>query len=257
MTRKVPIGIGSFGNDYMLSIATEGIPKISSVLKFGENQSVAADSEEDIWSGGGTYSFPSTADITHASQALDQAALRGGTIEVQGLNANFELTIQTVDLDATNTTTAVALTTPLIRVFRMRVLENVVADQQIHLHNVGNTTTYGIIDPGNNQTLMAVYTVPAGKTAYVICYYATTVESTGKEPKSVNIKFWTKDNVNNYARQIKHAQSIPQAGNGINHCFRPYFKIPEKTDIILSAYSEGQIAHVNAGFDIILIDDDL
>jgi hypothetical protein len=241
--------------DPYLDIAEGNITGQSQVNKFGGNPSIAADTTEDIWDGGGTYSFPATADITHISQAVDQVAMRGQTIEVQGLDTNWALIVQSKALDATDTTTAVSLDTALRRVFRMKVLANVVADSDISAKNSGGGTTYATMQAGNNQTLMAIYTVPAGKTAYMTCYYADVVEGTGKQPTSTEFKLWVADRNNSYEFQLKHARGIPKAGPGFEYCFKPYFKIGEKNDIKVSATSVDEEGVVHAGFDLILVDD--
>ena len=243
--------------DVMLEIPAGNVTGYSSVNKFGENPDITAGTTEDIWSGGGTYVWPTTADITHIRQAVDQAAMRSGTIEVQGLDTDFVLTVQTVDLDATNTTTPVALTTALKRVFRMKVFENVVTDQDIELRNVGGGTTYAVIAAGYNQTLMALYTIPAGKTGYMTAYYADNVPTASKVPDSVDIDMWMADRANGYEFQIKHMRGITPGNSGFRHEFKPYYKITEKTDIKISAYVNGGVddnGNVHAGFDIILVD---
>ena len=243
--------------DFYLEIAKGNIPGHSIVNKFGANPLVTAGTTEDIWDGGGTYSFPTTADITHIRQAVNQATMLGKTIEIQGLNADWELVMQTVNLDATNTTTPVELGTALIRVFRMKVLADVVTTQDIQLRNVGGGTTYAVIQAGNNQTLMAIYTVPVNKTAYMTQYYCDNTPSATKQPDSVEAKVWVADRINSYEFQLKHARGIPISGDGFTHMFKPYFKINEKSDIKISATVEGGVgddATPHAGFDLILID---
>jgi len=237
-----------------LAIAKGEIKGHSGVNKFGENSDIGANSEEDIWDGGGDYTFPTTADITHVSQAVDQAAMRGQKIEYQGLDANWNLVVNEATLDASDTTTAVVLANPLRRIFRMKVLADVVIDQNINAHNVGNTTTYATMQAGNNQTLMAIYTVPAGKTAYVVNVWATMVESTVKQPDSINVKLWVADRANGYEFQLKQEQGLPTGGAKAEHHFFPYMKVNEKNDIKISTYADGAAGHVNAGFDLILVD---
>jgi len=60
--------------------------------------------------------------MTSISQTTDQVAMRSAVIEVQGLDASWDAVTQNATLDASDTTTVVTLTTPLIRVFRMKVL---------------------------------------------------------------------------------------------------------------------------------------
>ncbi len=234
------------------AIASGDIPSLSGINKFGANTSIAADTHEDLWDGGGQYPYPDTAVITSLSQKVDQAAMRGANIEIQGLDTNWELVTQVIALNATNTTTVEALTTPLIRVFRAKVNADVVGSELISIHNAGNTVDYAIITPENNQTLMALYTVPAGHTAYITQYYADVVESTGKEPKSTEIHLWVADRASGYEFQLKHARGIAKAASGIQHTFTPYMKINEKSDIRMDAECADEGGHVHGGFDIIL-----
>ena len=240
--------------DYFLEVSRGDIDGVSHINKFGANVNITKNTEEDVWDGGGTYVFPTTADITHIHQDADQATLRGGTIELQGLDANWDAIVQNVNLNATNTTTPVAIDTPMIRIFRMKVLENVVATSDIHADNVGDTIHYAIMTAPHNQTLMAIYTVPRGKTAYLTNYYCTVVESTGKEPKSTRFKLWAADRANGYAFQLKHAIGIPKAGSMVEHSFSPYGSVGEKTDIKISAYADSEAGDVASGFDLILVD---
>jgi hypothetical protein len=240
----------------MLEIAKGNVPRHSVVNKFGSNPSVTANTEEDIWDGGGTYVWPTTADITHIRQATDQVGTdANATIEVQGLDTNWALVTQTVDLDGTDTTTPVALGTALKRVFRMKVLENIVLAADVELRNVGGGTTYAIITAGNNQTLMALYTVAAGYSAYMVNMFFSVIDATNKTPTSTEFRIWAADRENGYEFQLKHADAVPEAGGGHDHEWKPYYRFDQKTDIRLSAEPIDEDGHVHAGFDLILVQD--
>ena len=228
-------------------------PALSAVNKFGRNASVDIGVEEEIWDGSAAYVYPATALMTSMSQTTDQVAARGLVIEVQGLDANWALVVQTKALDASDTTTPVTLDTPLIRVFRMKVNGNVVTTSTIRVHNAGETQDYAIIDTGRNQTQMAIYTVPAGRTAYMSSYYAAVNPATNLDPTSNPIRLYARDNANGYARQIKH--SIGLINGQFQHFFEPHYKFTEKTDIFITATPVGKAADVSAGFDLYLIDD--
>ena len=246
--------------DHFLEIASGSIQGMSCVNKFGANPDITAGTTEDCWDFGGTYTFPATADITHISQDSDQVGTDGGaTIQVQGLDVNWDLVIQTADLDGANTTTPVALTTPLRRVFRMKVHANVVLAEDIRVKNAGGTATYAMVQAGNNQTLMAIYTVPNGKTAYMTQYYADNVPTESKKPDSVEFKLWVADRDNGYEFQLKHERAIPIAGAGVIQPFFPYLKITQKSDIKIAAEVVGGVGddgHPHAGFDLILVDNE-
>jgi hypothetical protein len=243
---------------YELAVAKGDVIGTSGVNKFGGNPALATSSTETVWDGSSLYTFPGTADITHIRQAVDQVAMRGETIEVQGLDTNWALTVQNVDLNASNTTTAVALTTALRRVFRMKVLSSVVTDQNVELRNVGGGTTYALITAGNNQTLMAIYTVAANKTAYIQDYWASLNKDSGGGDPDVNIRMWFQDNANSYAPQLKHLRGLDSSGSSeFTHFFKTPLVVTEKTDIYLTAanLSGTATADVSAGFDLLLVDD--
>ena len=242
--------------DFSLEVSKGNIEKHSVVNKFGENGDVAKDTTEDIWDGGGTYTYPSTADITHLSMSLDQVAARDATIEVQGLDTDWELVVQDVNLGSSATTSAVALTTPLRRVFRMKVNADVVLTSDLLAHNVGGGTSYAKIIAGNNQTLMSLYTIPAGKAGYVRRFYASFAATSVKDPYSVLIRSWARDNENGYAFQLKHSLSLDKGGTtAFERVFDPPLKMPAKTDVRMSAHASGSAAYVSSGFDLFLVDD--
>ena len=246
--------------DEFLEIPAGNITGYSSVNKFGENPDIAVNTTEDVWDGGGTYSFPTTATITHIRQATDQVGTdANATIEIQGLDASWNLTTQTADLDGTDTTTEVVLGTALIRVFRMKVLENIVGAADIWVGATGMSvgTANAIIQAGNNQTLMAIYTIPNGKTGYLTNYYCDNETDGTRHPNSARFKLWIADRDNTYEFQLKHSRSIPELGNGIVQNFKPYMKITQKSDIKISCTINGSAnedGHPHAGFDLILVD---
>lgn len=242
--------------DTNLEFARGVISGYSCVNKFGQNTAIASGGTEEIWDGSAAYVFPATALMTSISQTTDQSAMRGKTIQVQGLDANWVLTTQNAVLDATLTTNVVTLSTPLIRVFRMKVLANVVSTSPIRVHNAAENQDYAVIGTGNNQTLMAIYTVPAGKTAYMTNYYAT-MNPGGGAPTTLDIKLWGRDNANTYEKQLKHILGLNGnvgAYSSFQHKFSPYYIFTEKTDVYIEATTSGAAANVSAGFDLILVD---
>lgn len=242
--------------DPMLEIASGNVTGYTHINKFGRNVAVVSGGTEEIWDGSAAYVFPATALMTSISQTTDQATMQGEVVEIQGLDASWDVVTQNATLDASDTTTVVTLTTPLIRVFRMRVLADVVTDQAIRVHNAGETQDYAIILAGNNQTLMAVYTVPNGKTAYMTNNFAT-VNPGGGAPTTLNMKLWGSDRENSYAKQIKHSMGVNgdvDAYGHFQHFFTPYKKFTQKTDIFITGTTSGAAADVSAGFDLIVID---
>jgi hypothetical protein len=239
---------------YALEAARGKVAGVTVVNKFGRNPSATAAATEEVWDGSAAYVYPATALMTSISQTTNQAALTGGEIEIQGLDADWNAVTQTAALNGTNTTTVVTLDTPLIRCFRMRVLENVVTDSPVRVHNAGETQDYAVISTGENQTQMAIFTTPAKTKAYVTGYYAAHNPTTGQTFTSNAIRLWARDNANGYAKQLKHIFGVPEDGH-FQHQFNPYYEFGEKTDIFITSSPVGADADISAGFDLYLVDD--
>lgn len=244
-------------SDFFQEVAEALHPGYSDIEKFGANNSVTKNTTEDVWDNGGAYSFPSTADITHVAQAANQAAMLGETVEVQGLDTNWDLIVQNKALDGSDTSTRVALDTALRRVFRVRVLADVVTDQNVLATNSDGSTVYANAMAGNNQTLMAIYTIPNGKTGYFWEYFGDQIPSAAgsKDPRAVTFEVWAADRDNSYEFQLKHRKATTDTFSSFQHIFKTPIKFTQKTDIKITASpTNDKDAEVNAGFSIILKD---
>ena len=239
--------------DFMLEVAKGAIADTRPVHKFGANLDVASGVQEDVNDMGGTYTYPTvSADMTHLSQDIDQPTFRGKTVQVDGLDINWDRIIQMIIMDAANTSTPVVLPTPLFRINTMQVQAELKATSNVRLHNVGDTITYSQITPVNNQTLQSNYSVERGSSAYMTNVYGDVIESTGKEPKSVEFNLWVANRKEDWDFQLKSARGVPKAGPAATHSFRPYLGITEMSDIKITAQPSDQPAHVHAGFDLII-----
>lgn len=240
-------------SDLDLLIARGNVPGVEAGCVEGRNAVIAAAATEVIWDASAGYVFPATALMVKLSQTVDQSALRGKTIEIVGLDANWLPVTQTKELHATLTTTAVVLDTPLIRVNSMRVLSAIVTDSPVRLHNSAESQDYAVILAGNNATAQAVYTVPAGKTAFITYLWATINQITGAIPTVNTVRFWSKDNENGYAKMLEKTFGL--TGPPYKHRYSPYRRFLAKTDLYFDASPVTSTADVSAGFDLILVAD--
>jgi hypothetical protein len=146
-----------------LLVSMGEISGYSVVQKFGQNDDLNTSTYEDVWDGGGVYSYPAdgTAPIT---DIIGHDAGDTEPIEVQGLDINGDLVVQTKTLTGL---TKVTLDTPLWRVFRLKNVGTSDLLDDVCAINTGDTVDYACINNGNNQTLMALYTIPNGKTGYL------------------------------------------------------------------------------------------
>jgi hypothetical protein len=128
------------------------------------NATVGSTALGPLWEGGtvsgGAYTYPSSAGqvvLLSASGATDAGLI----IQVNGLDANYNLLSEKVTLNGSGTATT---TNSYLRINGMFVTNGV---------NAGNitgkiaTVLYAQINSGVGQTQMSIYTVPAGYTFYL------------------------------------------------------------------------------------------
>lgn len=244
---NLPLGID--GLVLREKIVQGAIPR----LIFGENPSSTEDIKETVWDEGGIYPYPSTADITHIYQAVDQVAMRGKKIHIHGTDINFNDVYQDVFMDATNTTTLVALGTPLFRVSEAIVHDDVVGDQDIIITNVGSTTIYARMRAGHNTTMNGIETVPAGYDGYISSFQGSVTNTATLNPENSHFELWARNREFGHEFHVIHSWSIPKLGDGFQHDFKPWFRVAEKTDIMITATCLDRAGSVTAGVDLLLI----
>jgi len=227
---------------FNLQVARGQITYHSSLFKFGFN-SVVSNTEETIWDAGGIYTYPSSAlamTVTSAGGATDE----GITVVVQGLDSNYLEVSQEVTLNSSGTATT---TQTFLRVFRAYVSGDTEPTGNITITNTA--TTYAQITDGDHQTLMAVYTVPAGKTLYL---------NRGSISSGTEIanKYITGRLVTRAQGKIFRTQAKVTLTNGfIDFDWEVPLQVTEKTDIEARAVaSSAANTAVSATFEGVLIE---
>ena len=241
--------------DLNLEIARGQINGLSFIHKFGQNPNIDnSGTYVDIWDKGVDYVFPTQARVHNVSSSnlADESTTGTGaqTMEIQGLDFNFDLISETISLDGQ---IVVPTTKEYVRVFRMKVLTAGISG-----NNLGDITANAVTDgtdsaqigSTNNQTLMAIYTIPNGKTGFMSNWYASlsqriTAEST--------IKIFIRPEGQVF--QLKHLSDINSAGSGhIQHFYPVPERIEPRSDIKIQANSSAASNGIAAGFDLILVD---
>ena len=229
--------------EHFIQIAVGNVKNTSHINKFGYNSSVGSSYETitDL----GTNNLPTSAavvSVVSASTADTSAGTGARTVEIQGLDADYNLKTETVTM---NGQTAVTTTATFIRVFRMRVATAGTGEV-----NAGNITAsisssdVARINADEGQTLMAVYTVPANKTAYLVKFQ-------GSLSKNQEAQFQLRARESSGAWNVKGLWGTFAAS--VNYDYPVPLKFEEKTDIQIRAKA-GATSEVGAIFDLILID---
>jgi hypothetical protein len=210
--------------------------------KFGFN-SLVQNVEETIWDVGGIYTYPSSA-VKMTATSTDSSNDDGVQVTVQGLDADYNELSETVTLDGSGTAETNQF---FLRVNRAFIAGSQEPSGTINITN--SSTTYARITLGDNQSLMALWTVPAGYTAYMLQNNTTCY--TEANNKFGITRLVTKEPGGVFRTQDKHTVVLSQ--NVVEY---PIPKaIPEKTDIEVRAIASSSNANlqVSASFDIVYI----
>lgn len=244
---------GNWFSDPNLAIADRQLKGASHVNKFGHNTCIAACAIEDIWDNGSTYVYPTAARIHNiaSTSTCDTSCGTGArSVTIFGLDGCYREINETVNLAGTCN---VATSNSYLRVFRMFVATggstgeaqgNISATAQ-----VDSSVSAIILAGADNQTHMAIYTVPAGKTGYVTQIYGSIGR---KQTASYSLDFVVRPQGGVF--NTKFTIDGNSAGSsGISHRPTPYIVIPGKSDIKIKASASAAGADVTAGFDLILL----
>jgi hypothetical protein len=239
--------------DWTINISAGDVSGTSYIEKFGMNVDVDSN-KETIWDGGDIYTYIATAEtvaVTSTSGADSATGTGARTVEIQGLDANHNLVYETLTVGGG------AGTQEFLRVFRAKVVtagtsginEGTISitssDTSTELAQIGVDGS-GSNAAGRGQTFMALYTVPAGKTAYLTQWTV----GCGKQNTDAVATFLARPEGGAWnAKDIITVSATTYAKD---------YKIPlqftEKTDIEVRAYSTTNNSLVSSTFNLILID---
>ena len=212
---------------------------LNHIHKFGSNGALSG-SDESIWSAGGLYPW-SALDNPQTLYISSTLPEDNGSVEIQGLDSNWNLQTETVSL--AGSPSEITTTNTFRRVFRMIYSETNTG--VITARTVSHAgTVVAQIDVGKAQTLMAVYTIPAGNDGHLLNYTA----GVGKLDNA-NLSLYIRDGGTGTFR-IKSEMSIYESIQ------RQEFSVPlvlrEKSDIDFRALGVTGNSLCTLNFDLIL-----
>jgi hypothetical protein len=237
--------VGSNGQDFYLAVPAGLITDTESVNKFGFNPDVNGSNFEEIWDVSTSYTWKTSASTVtvKSDDSSDTSAGSGArTVEIQGLDGSYNPISETITMNGTSNVTS---SNSYLRIFRMKVLtagsqeEN---DGDITATHTG--TVIAQISEENNQTLMAVYTVKSGYTAYLTSFF---IGMERNVEAAIRLDVRPEGSVFQVKRYIvsdSATESLP---------FKPYLKIEEKSDIRMMGKAQSGSQGISAGFDLILV----
>lgn len=230
--------INSSGASSNINISAGLVEGWSHINKFGFNSSIGSGGWETIYDGSNKYTYLTVAGV--AAIASSNSADSGETVEVQGLDQNYNLVIEDVLVGASSQAT-------FIRVFRMIFKDGASATNVgVITATIGGAVKASIL-AGAGQTLMALYTIPAGKTGYLLKVHFNVTKNTDVEfrllVKPFGGAFNVKGQFGTFGVPIEYNYPVP-------------LRFLEKTDIELEALS-GNTCGAGGLFDLILVDNEV
>ena len=245
---------------FELQVARGQIAWHKSLFKFGNNTTVG-DSLETIWAEGGLYSYLTAATVLKVSSSStdDTSAGTGArTVQLYGLDGDYNEINELVTL---NGRTAVNTTQSFLRINRMivRSAGSGGANAGVIYAGTGTVTTgvpanvYASVNgiTGANQSLMALWTVPAGYTAYLLQYDVSN-GTTSNTPAVCKLILAVRPYGEVF--QSKDVKSLT-TGMHVEETFSIPQKVTEKSDIEVRAISSSNSVSfdISAALEIVYI----
>ena len=231
---------------FYLEVAQGLIPGYSFNHKFGAVPSMSSGATGSIWDVNDTlYPWDALGVGSVVNVERNDVGDNGITVTVQGLDENYNFVQEDIVITGADQTGS-QLFTRVNRAFITGATTNI-ANIDIEAAAAGGTTV-ARITAGYGQTLMAVYTIPAGKTGYILHGTATGSSDTDASG-SMRVRYFGTG-----AFRIGHAFELQLRGGQYDYTFTTPIPIPEKTDIDIRATMRSNNKRITAAFDVLLVD---
>lgn len=229
--------------DFRVNIARGLVKGTSHIHKFGAVPSMSNGTTGTIWDKNDTlypWSVWSAASVINIDRS--DAADANKIITVVGLDANYNQITENITLtNATNNTS----TNQFIRVFRAYVVDGSTNVGNINIQV--NSTDVAIIVAGKGQTLMAIYTIPAGYTGFLMQGTAT-AQAGSDATGDMFVRYYGQSSF-----RVGHSFEVSGAGGQYFYNFPVPIPIPEKSDIDVRIAVRTNNGRYTAAFDVVLI----
>ena len=246
--------------DHLYDLAAGTISGKESVTQAGRNDTISLEMET-VWDGTGIYSYLTSASQVYVTSTADQdtedSPIGKGarSVQITGLNSSYNEVTEEVDIDDGNSTTL------FLRIHEVKVKTVGESGQALGEISVrtqpmrGGTLLAQVATIGEGfgsslgKSFMAVYTVPAGKTAYL-------EQLNGGSSRGSDTSFYVVSKT--FGEDVFISQDIAiSSGAGFGKEYKVPLQFTEKTDIEIRAVSNNEDSIGNecsAGFNLVLVD---
>ena len=237
-----------------IALANKNIDGAFYAEAFGQNIDLGT-AVESVWDGGGLYEYITAAEpLIIPGTANDNAVGIGArTVRVTGLNALHERIEEDIVVGGGSSTQT------FIRIFRAYVFTaGIERTNHAVLNILGVNSTrllaqIGVDGTGGNsvgrgQTFMAMYTVPAGKTGYIMQWTAGSGKQNTDATTSMYIRPFGTD------RAFFVQDLILTSATTFTKTYITPILVPEKSDIEIRSYSSVNNTPISSSFHLFQID---
>ena len=229
--------------DFKLNVARGKVRGAEAVHKFGAVPQMSINTTGTIWDKNDTvypWSSFDSAGVLVAKQA--NASDNGKKVTVFGLDDDFDEVSEEFTLSSSGDVTG---SVSFRRVYRAYITEGAANAANI-IFEKSSVEVIRIL-AGKAQTLMAIYTVPAGYTGYI--YQGTASAESGADGTGdMFIRYFGET-----AFRIGHSFEVAGAGGEYNYQFSFPVQVPEKSDIDVRLSTRSNNGRYTAAFDILLV----
>jgi len=228
---------------FILKVSKGKVNGHSTEHKFGAVPAMSQNQTGSIWDVNDTiYPWSAFSSASIINVATVNSSDDGKTITVVGLDANYNEQTENIVVSDSSSVNSIKTFIRVYRAFMHDTSAVNVADINIRV----STTVVARITAGQGQTLMAVYTVPTGYTAYII-KKTCTCQANADATVGIYIRPFGEN-----AFRVKHSFEVSGEGGQYLYDSIPT-KVTEKSDIDFIATVRTNNARLTAAFDILLV----
>lgn len=229
--------------DTFLNIARGLVKGTSNIHKFGAVPAMSTNTTGTIWDVNDTvYPWATWATPGVLTIPAVNVADNGHKVVVYGLDSDYNLIEEEFTISSSVTVTG---TKTFARVYRAFYYDNTTNVGNINIQR--NGTTIARITAGKAQTLMSVYTIPAGYTGFLMQGTAS-IQYGGDATIDMFVRYFEQSSF-----RIGHSGEVAGTGMPYHYSFAVPVSIPEKSDIDVRAAVRSNNSRVTAAFDLILV----
>ena len=245
--------------DWIIEAAKGSIPYHETYRKWGRNPDIDVAASEFVWEFGGNYTWQTVADevvFTSTSTADDASGTGWDTVQVFGLDANFDRQTEYLQLNGQGNATTLR---KYILVYRVNALApgTIVGTGEVNAGDItgtfqGTGDVAAFCAAGDGGTMQMFDIVPNGYTLFITGFsFGSFRTASGQDSRIVVGAFIQ---LNGLGKTLIREDVMDTTGTSHVNVFIPVpFRVPEKTRLWLEATTDQDNTRLSASIQGILV----